>query len=146
MKQNKCALCGTSENLEHHHVIPKQDGGTDDEANILTLCSEHHAALHGITLTKERKGWGSPNRIRKGQYANHHTKRGDRGRFVKKEEVKDKRTVCLYEHEWEFIDKAKRGYKCGRGGFISILLEKYMNEYMNEKLIKNPLEELLGDY
>tara|TARA_B100000085_G_C18129462_1_gene344626 strand:- start:26 stop:433 length:408 start_codon:yes stop_codon:yes gene_type:complete len=128
MKQDKCAVCGTTKNLEHHHIISKADGGTDDETNFLTLCSKHHAAIHGIELTRRRGGWGSPNRILKGQYSNSHLKRGSNGRFVKGEKLKSRKLICLHEHEWEFIDKVKRKYKCGRGGFISILLEKYMNE------------------
>ena len=142
MKQDKCAVCGTTKNLEHHHIIPKADGGTDDETNFLTLCGKHHAAIHGIELTRRRGGWGSPNRIFKGQYSNSHTRHGFDGRFLKAEKVRTKKLILLHDHEWELIDKAKREYKCGRGGFISILIEKYMNE----KPIKNPLEELLGDY
>jgi len=129
MKQDKCSICGKTENLEHHHIIPKADGGTDDETNLLTLCSEHHAVMHGIELTRKRKSWASPNRILKGQYTNSHVKRGSDGRFLKWETPsRIQKVLCLYEHEWELIDKAKKEYKCGRGGFISMLLEKYNNE------------------
>ena len=142
MKQDKCAVCGTTKNLEHHHIIPKVDGGTDDETNFLTLCAKHHAAMHGIELTRQRKSWGGPNGMLKGQYSYSHIKHGANGKFVKAEKVKARKLILLHEHEWELIDKEKRKYKCGRGGFVSILLEKYMNE----KSIKNSLEELLGDY
>ena len=34
MKLNFCVQCGATENLHHHHVIPKVKGGSDDEDNI----------------------------------------------------------------------------------------------------------------
>ena len=43
MKLNFCVLCGTTEKLHHHHVIPKVQGGTNDEDNFITLCFDHHA-------------------------------------------------------------------------------------------------------
>ena len=136
MKQDKCAICGTTENLEHHHLVPKEDGGTDDETNILTLCSEHHAAVHGVKLTKQRKSWGNPNKILEGQYSNLYVKRGPNGKFVKQDNVKRARTIYLSEEEWKCIDKAKRKYKCGRGGFISIMIKEYMNENFENSLEK----------
>ena len=48
MKLDFCVLCGTTENLHHHHVIPKIKGGTDDEDNFITLCEKHHEMIHKI--------------------------------------------------------------------------------------------------
>ena len=48
MKLDFCVLCGTTENLHHHHVIPKVKGGTDDEENFITLCEKHHEMIHNI--------------------------------------------------------------------------------------------------
>ena len=48
MKLDFCVLCGTTENLHHHHVIPKVQGGTDNEDNFITLCEKHHEAIHNI--------------------------------------------------------------------------------------------------
>ena len=48
MKLDFCVLCGTTENLHHHHVIPKVKGGTDDEDNLITLCEKHHEMIHNI--------------------------------------------------------------------------------------------------
>ena len=48
MKLNFCVLCGSKENLHHHHVIPKVKGGTDDEDNLITLCEKHHEMIHNI--------------------------------------------------------------------------------------------------
>jgi hypothetical protein len=49
MKLNFCALCGSTDNLEHHHVLPKSYGGSDNEDNLLTLCSTHHVQLHNLS-------------------------------------------------------------------------------------------------
>tara|TARA_B100001250_G_scaffold104760_1_gene88367 strand:- start:696 stop:1136 length:441 start_codon:yes stop_codon:yes gene_type:complete len=48
MKLDFCVLCGTTENLHHHHVIPKVQGGTDNEDNFITLCPKHHEMIHKI--------------------------------------------------------------------------------------------------
>ena len=42
-----CAVCGTTEDLHHHHFTPRVEGGIDDETNIITLCYEHHCEIHG---------------------------------------------------------------------------------------------------
>ena len=45
-----CAACGESDadKLEHHHLIPTSEGGSDDETNKLTLCSTCHGKIHGV--------------------------------------------------------------------------------------------------
>jgi 5-methylcytosine-specific restriction endonuclease McrA len=44
------ALCGNTDidNLEHHHVVPRSLGGSDEEANLLTVCSPCHGVVHGM--------------------------------------------------------------------------------------------------
>ena len=49
MKLKFCALCGDTNNLEHHHVIPKSLGGSNKADNILTLCSKHHVVIHNMS-------------------------------------------------------------------------------------------------
>ena len=41
-----CCVCGKKEDLNHHHIIPKSSGGSNDETNIVTLCYEHHNWIH----------------------------------------------------------------------------------------------------
>ena len=45
-----CCACGTDDRsvLEHHHLVPRSEGGTDDETNLITLCSPCHGKAHGI--------------------------------------------------------------------------------------------------
>lgn len=42
---NKCQNCCERENLEVHHIIPVSDGGTNDDQNLCTLCSDCHKKI-----------------------------------------------------------------------------------------------------
>jgi hypothetical protein len=42
-----CCVCGTNKDLEHHHFIPRVEGGSDDDDNIITFCATHHDFVHG---------------------------------------------------------------------------------------------------
>ncbi|HJN72566.1 MAG TPA: HNH endonuclease signature motif containing protein [Myxococcota bacterium] len=44
--------------LQLHHGVPFADGGTHEEANLFTLCSVHHAAVHEgrCALFRNREG------------------------------------------------------------------------------------------
>ena len=48
MKYAFCVICNTTENIEHHHLIPVCKGGTDHEHNFLSLCVEHHGMIHSL--------------------------------------------------------------------------------------------------
>jgi hypothetical protein len=50
MRMSFCIACGDRDpnHLEHHHLVPREDGGTDDETNLVTLCCECHGKAHGI--------------------------------------------------------------------------------------------------
>ena len=38
----KCQNCGSKEQLDVHHIIPRSRGGEDDERNLVTLCRTCH--------------------------------------------------------------------------------------------------------
>ena len=74
MRLTFCAVCGSTESLEHHHFEPLGLGGPDIDTNLLTLCSTHHGQIHSMrrasnhrALTRSglaRVSWmglGSPN-------------------------------------------------------------------------------------
>ncbi len=42
--------------LEVHHLIFRSQNGSDEEANLLTLCKTCHDALHAETITLKQKG------------------------------------------------------------------------------------------
>lgn len=53
----KCKLCNKkTEHLELHHIIPKSRGGSNDESNLIELCSECHGLAHDVSFTNERGG------------------------------------------------------------------------------------------
>jgi len=52
MKLRFCVICGTNKDLEHHHIIPKVNGGDDHQHNFLTLCHDHHDWIHNIRRSK----------------------------------------------------------------------------------------------
>ena len=55
MKLKKCAVCGSIENLHHHHFIPLSLGGKDEDENILTLCIKHHNFIHKLEGNLDHK-------------------------------------------------------------------------------------------
>jgi hypothetical protein len=59
MRLNFCVACGDPghlNRLEHHHLVPRSRGGTDDETNLVTLCRACHGKAHGAV-------WGNDVRL-----------------------------------------------------------------------------------
>ena len=46
----KCRYCKTRNNLHSHHIVFRSHGGSDTTQNEITLCSEHHDAVHSLHL------------------------------------------------------------------------------------------------
>jgi 5-methylcytosine-specific restriction endonuclease McrA len=42
----RCQICGSSENLQVHHLRPRSRLGDDSPSNLITLCSHCHALQH----------------------------------------------------------------------------------------------------
>lgn len=34
--------------LDIHHILPREEGGSDDDSNLLTLCHRHHPMLEAL--------------------------------------------------------------------------------------------------
>jgi 5-methylcytosine-specific restriction endonuclease McrA len=47
----RCRFCNTEENLQPHHIQYVSEGGKDETNNLVTLCFEHHRAIHDGYLT-----------------------------------------------------------------------------------------------
>lgn len=45
-KEDECFICGSTSNLQDHHIIPKSMGGDKLENNKVPLCSKCHRQLH----------------------------------------------------------------------------------------------------
>ena len=52
-----CAVCGTKEDLQQHHIVPIALSGKNRTPNdeTITVCSYHHDVIHGVM--KDRKGY-----------------------------------------------------------------------------------------
>ena len=42
----KCSNCGSSENIEYHHIVPLHLGGTNRWTNLAPLCNRCHKSAH----------------------------------------------------------------------------------------------------
>jgi len=50
-----CAVCGSMDRLETHHIVAQADGGSDAAGNLVCLCAKCHDDHHGGRLTIH--GW-----------------------------------------------------------------------------------------
>ena len=41
-----CQMCGSKQQLDVHHIIPRSRAGADCERNLITLCRTCHAGIH----------------------------------------------------------------------------------------------------
>ena len=46
MKLEFCVACGSKDELQHRHLVTDTKGGSDDEANRITLCNSCHDKLY----------------------------------------------------------------------------------------------------
>ena len=46
MKLPFCVACLAKEDLQHHHLVMRTEGGSDDDTNLVTLCTACHYKLH----------------------------------------------------------------------------------------------------
>lgn len=53
-KRQPCAICGSTEQLHFHHMIPVDMGGTTSPENMVNLCSKCHYA---VTSYQRRNGF-----------------------------------------------------------------------------------------
>lgn len=41
-RDHGCVICGTTEDLQVHHVVGAADGGSTTPDNLMVLCAKHH--------------------------------------------------------------------------------------------------------
>ena len=57
----ECVNCGSTKNIEYHHIVPLVAGGTNRYSNIVPLCGECHGKIHGLKSCHKRgEGAGRP--------------------------------------------------------------------------------------
>ena len=54
--QQRCQVdgCSCHSNLDVHHIVHRQHGGTNEMSNLIAICEAHHLAHHAGTLVIER--------------------------------------------------------------------------------------------
>ena len=55
MRLTFCVACNEKEDLQHHHLVTKAEGGTDDPTNLITLCWSCHMKLRGRPRAKAKR-------------------------------------------------------------------------------------------
>lgn len=55
-KPERCGKCGSTDNLEFHHMIPLEFGGDSIDENEYPLCANCHRRFHRY-LSKKKKEW-----------------------------------------------------------------------------------------
>lgn len=50
---HRCVNCGSTEDLEVHHIVPISKSGTNEISNLVTVCSDCHYHIHGKTPTRK---------------------------------------------------------------------------------------------
>lgn len=48
----KCVNCGTTDNIQYHHIVPVGNGGANALSNVVPLCVSCHAAAHDKSAWK----------------------------------------------------------------------------------------------
>jgi hypothetical protein len=46
MKLPFCVACSAKDDLQHHHLVTRAEGGSNKETNLITLCAACHHKLH----------------------------------------------------------------------------------------------------
>lgn len=46
MLPKKCCNCGSTENLQYHHIVPVICGGNEVPSNVAVLCGDCHSKVH----------------------------------------------------------------------------------------------------
>jgi hypothetical protein len=49
-----CFECGSINNLDVHHILPREDGGLDELENLIILCRDCHERFHGFKINPDK--------------------------------------------------------------------------------------------
>lgn len=55
-----CQVCGKEHSGQVHHILPRSQGGTNDLANLITLCGKCHMVISPVPEWLITKLWQIP--------------------------------------------------------------------------------------
>ena len=64
-KEHICVNCNSTEDIEYHHIVPLNVGGTNNFSNIVPVCRRFHDALHSGIHFKDMRNRDRGGRPRK---------------------------------------------------------------------------------
>ena len=90
----KCQVpsCHSARNVDVHHIIHRENGGTHTVDNLLVLCEAHHLAAHDGSIVIERRG-GEIKVLREGRHAFTRVTRAVKAAKILRERGLDRRVV-----------------------------------------------------
>ncbi|WP_317105294.1 HNH endonuclease [Chroococcidiopsis sp. SAG 2025] len=56
----QCQVCGKEYSGQVHHILPRSQGGTNDLANLITLCGKCHMVISPVPEWLITKLWQIP--------------------------------------------------------------------------------------
>lgn len=60
----RCCLCGMLHKIQVHHIVSRDDGGTDDIDNAIPLCPNCHDEVHGRYISGKTTRIYTPNELK----------------------------------------------------------------------------------
>jgi hypothetical protein len=60
----RCCICGSLHNVQLHHIIPVEEGGTDEIDNAVPLCPNCHDEVHGRYASGRTTRSYTPNELK----------------------------------------------------------------------------------
>jgi transposase len=129
----KCCNCGTTDNVEYHHVIPLNLGGKDVRTNMVCLCQKCHDLIHGM----QREG-GHKESIKRGieKARSMGKKLGGRTADIVNEPQRFEQLFMQHLYEGLTVVEMQKILKVG-----TTTIYKYMRKLRNDTRFIRPVDE-----
>jgi hypothetical protein len=93
----RCCICGSLHNVQLHHIVSKEKGGTDDIDNAIPLCPNCHDEVHGSYASGRTARSYSPNELKlHRQRAIEHVRKEGKWAPLKLAREEDKGLILFY--------------------------------------------------
>jgi hypothetical protein len=65
----RCEICGLLAMRHPHHIVSRGSGGSDDPANLIPLCQQHHTEAHTLGVDTWAANYGLHTRVARAREA-----------------------------------------------------------------------------